>query len=123
MIAVQEDNLSSGDVSHAHVECFCRASGMKAKDVLSIKNVQNGTFALSLVESQDLPCYLCGKKIEDDRSIYVRPSKDGVSTLYRLFRKVGHRKYELHPLYLDCGFGSRARAERRAREIERQHND
>lgn len=60
-----------------------------------------------------IKCHSCGKSIGQDNSIYVRKHTDG---LWRFFRKIDARKYELHPDYLGYGFGSKSHAEKRARE-------
>jgi hypothetical protein len=61
-------------------------------------------------------CHTCSKTIFDN-SIHVRLHVE--SGLYKFYRKTGPKQYELHPDYLNSGFGSRAHAERRAREIEK----
>lgn len=117
MLAVQEYNLSTGDVSHIHVNCFCKSLGIK--DVSGLEKLNNSKFRFLLVESQDLPCYKCGNVIQDDTTIYVRPVKVGIiGVTYRMFRKIGRGKYEPHPDHLQAGFSSRARAERYARDME-----
>ena len=60
-------------------------------------------------------CHSCGKVISDT-SIYVRKYPE--TGLWKLYRKIGPRQYELHPDYLNYGFKNKAHAERRAREIE-----
>lgn len=54
---------------------------------------------------------------------YVYPATDTSPEIrfFKFFRKVGPRKYELDPRYLDYGFVSKAKAEKRAREIEQKH--
>lgn len=52
--------------------------------------------------------------------IYVRPVEQYGVRLYKFFRQVAPRKYELIPELKDYGFVSKARAEARARELERR---
>ncbi len=66
--------------------------------------------------SRVVKCHKCGKNIGQDNTIHVRLHTE--SGLWKFYRKLGSKQYELHPGYLNSGFGSRAHAERRAREIE-----
>jgi TPP-dependent indolepyruvate ferredoxin oxidoreductase alpha subunit len=54
---------------------------------------------------------------------YWYPDANGVPALkvYKFFRKVGPRKYELIPELMSYGFASKARAEKRAREVEAEY--
>lgn len=51
---------------------------------------------------------------------YIYPATDSFKEIrvYKFFRKVGPRKYELLPGYEGWGFSSKAKAEKRAREEE-----
>ncbi len=52
--------------------------------------------------------------------IYVRPVEQNSVRLYKFFRQTGPRKYELIKKLADYGFVSKARAEQKARELERR---
>ncbi len=51
---------------------------------------------------------------------YIYPATDSFKEIrvYKFFRKVGPRNYELLPGYEGWGFSSKAKAEKRAREEE-----
>lgn len=90
---------------------LCSTCGESEENAINLKNTMHVT----------LTCHKCKECIPfvGQIELYVRPVKRESSTVYKFFRKVGNRKYELHPDYLDYGYLSRARAERCAREIER----
>ncbi len=50
--------------------------------------------------------------------IYIRPVEQNGVRLYKFFRQTGPRKYELIPELTGYGFVSKARAEKKARELE-----
>ncbi len=50
--------------------------------------------------------------------IYVRPVEQNGVRLYKFFRQVAPRKYELIPELAGYGFVSKVRAEKKARELE-----
>ncbi len=52
--------------------------------------------------------------------IYVRPVEQSGVRLYKFFRQTGPRKYELIEELAGYGFVSKARAEKKARELERR---
>ncbi len=50
--------------------------------------------------------------------IHVRPVEQNSVRLYKFFWQVGTRNYKLIPELKDYGFVSKARAEKKARELE-----
>ncbi len=54
------------------------------------------------------------------KDIYVRPVEQNGVRLYKFFRQAGPRKYELIEELAGYGFVSKARAEKKARELERR---
>jgi len=93
-----------------HDNILCSTCGVELEDAIKCTNDMKRT----------LTCHECKESIPfiGQVDIHVRPVKDEFGTIYKFFRKIGSRKYELHSDYLDYGFKRKAHAERRAREIE-----
>lgn len=85
---------------------LCADCGKDNEDNIQCKDPVKGIYK----------CHSC-KKVIYDTSIYVRLHTE--SGLWKFYRKLGPKQYELHPDYLNYGFGKRAHAERRARELEK----
>ena len=88
---------------------LCHKCGESLDDAIKCTNSMRSALA----------CHECRESIAfvGQVDIHVRPVKDEFGTMYKLFRKIGVRKYELHPDYLGAGFKSKARAEKYARAV------